>query len=444
MRYQSDFDIEEFADRRGRLAGMLEAGSAALFPGAAVEAGHDIFRQYNTFYYFCGLEVPHAYLLIDTDRQTSTVFLQDSSHTRFPVDDADRIKKMTGLDEVVPLSELRDRLADYDVLYVPERDGEGRKESPDTLAAWGKAVMADPFDQRLGRVKQVVSNIKAAFPSMEIKELSSLVDELRMIKSEAEIDLLRKAGEATAVGAIEAMRNTRSGIMEYQLDAVLQYVYKQGGASGESYHSIIPGSANAGDTHYIANCHELRDGDIVLLDGAPDYHYYTSDIGRMWPISGRFSPEQKALYGYLVQYHKTLLGLLRPGVTKGEVHACAAETMKPVFEKWEFFSDNQRETARLLFDFPGHVSHGVGMCVHDVSLHDERPFEPGMVFAVDPMAWDQERETYYRIEDTVVIVEEGCLNLTCSCPIEIDEIELIMSIRDYTRKPLKHDEFAVV
>jgi Xaa-Pro aminopeptidase len=100
--------------------------------------------------------------------------------------------------------------------------------------------------------------------------------------------------------------------------------------------------------------------------------------------------------------------------------------MRPKFEAWTFFSKEQRETAACLFDFWDHVSHGVGMCVHDVSLHHNRPFEPGMVFAVDPMAWDRKNQTYYRVEDTVVITENGCEVLTKSCPLKVEDIEALM------------------
>ena len=238
---------------------------------------------------------------------------------------------------------------------------------------------------------------------LEIRDLSPHLDEMRLIKSESEIALMRRAGELTGHGALAAMLATRPGVMEYELQAELEHVYLQGGARGVGYAPIIPGSANAGDPHYLANNCVLEDGDIVLLDCAPDYRYYTSDIGRMWPVNGIFSGEQRALYSFVLGYHKELLGLIRPGAERAEIHEKAAAAMRPKFENWDFASGKQRETASILFEFSGHISHGVGMCVHDVSLHYDRPFEPGMAFAVDPMAWDDDNETYYRVEDTVVV-----------------------------------------
>jgi Xaa-Pro aminopeptidase len=249
---------------------------------------------------------------------------------------------------------------------------------------------------------------------------------MRLIKSESEIKLLRRAGELTAHGALAAIRATRPGIYEYELHAELEQVYLKGGARGDAYCPIIACSANSGDPHYFDNDTVLKANDVVLLDCAPDYRYYTSDIGRMWPTDGTFTPEQRSLYQYVLQYHKTLLRLIKPGVMRDEVHARAATVMRPIFDKWEFPTKALRETAAILFDFDGHVSHGVGMAVHEIGLHYDRPFEPGMTFAVDPMAWDYQNDNFYRVEDTVVVTEAGCENLTAACPVEVKEIEAAM------------------
>jgi Xaa-Pro aminopeptidase len=232
---------------------------------------------------------------------------------------------------------------------------------------------------------------------------------------------LKKEGELTGLGALAAIKATKSGLYEYHLNAAMQKVYYDGGARGEGYVPIISGSKNAGDSHYHYNNSVLEDGDSVLLDCAPDYHNYTSDIGRMWPINGNFDAFQSALYGGA--YHKMVLSLIKPGATRTELHEDAKKLMTAIFKDWQFVSDEQRETACILFDFKGHISHGVGMCVHDGSLHHQRPFEVGMVFAVDPMAWDAERDVHYRVEDIVFVTENGCENLTAVCPFEIEEIE---------------------
>lgn len=427
MKYQTDFTIDELAQRRQRLAETIGPDVVALVPAADTVQGFELFRQYNDFYYLSGVEVPHAYLLINGGNGRTTIFLPQSTHHGFHADNAAWVKETTGIDGVQSVQNVQSHLARCKVVCFPAREGQGLKMSDDTLNGWRNQVLADPLDGRPGRTTRIAQTLKSRFPFMELRDLSPVMDEMRLIKSPAEIDLCRKAGELTGLGALAAMKATKPGVMEYHLNAAIQKVYLEGGARGEGYVPIIPGSKNAGDGHYHYNNCVLDDGDIVLVDCAPDYHYYTSDIGRMWPVNGTFDPFQRALYGFVLEYHKVVLGLIKPGVMKAGLQAEAARIMQPVFDGWEFVSDDQRETARILFTFGGHISHGVGMCVHDVSHHCSRPFEVGNVFAVDPMAWDRDRDTYYRVEDTVVVTEDGCENLTASCPIEIDEIESVMA-----------------
>ena len=356
----------------------------------------------------------------------STLYLSENEHTPFTADNADWVRETTGLHAVRSTHALTRRIQGESIVYVPSLEGEGSRMAWDSLRSWRQAALSDPFDGRRGRNSQVVARLREQFPLLDLRDVSPLRQEMRLIKSESEINLMRRAGELTGLGALAAMKATHPDIMEYQLHAELEHVYIGAGARGDAYAPIIPGAANAGDPHYLANSSILRDGDIVLLDCAPDYRYYTSDIGRMWPINGTFSTEQRPLYEFVLAYHKALLSLIGPGVMRDDVHRKAIEMMKPVFERWKFASKAQRETAAILFDFTGHVSHGVGMAVHEISLHYDRPFEPGMVFAVDPMAWDYKNDTFYRLEDTVLITETGYENLTASCPIEIAEVEAVI------------------
>jgi Xaa-Pro aminopeptidase len=426
MSFQTDFSLSELAQRRKRLAERLPEGAIALIPGAEKPRGSSLFRQFNDFYYLCGVEEPGCYLSISHTGESVIYMPEDNHGSDLNPGNAEFVTRTTGLDIVRPLSLLTRRLQWNRLVYLPGREGEGEKESWDSLERWRQATLNDPLDGRRSRMGQIASNLRVEFPLLELRDLSPIMDDLRVVKSETEIALMRRAGELTGLGVLAAMRATRPGVFEYELNAEMQYVYLRGGARGASYAPIVPGSANAGDSHYMANNSVLEDGDIVLADCAPDYRYYTSDIGRMWPINGVFSPVQASLYNYVLAYHATLLGMIRPGAIRAEIHSKAAETMRPVFEKWEFASNEQRETAACLFTFHDHISHGVGMCVHDVDLHHHRPLEPGMTFAVDPMAWDRKNQTFYRVEDTVVVTENGCEILTASCPLAINEIEAAM------------------
>jgi len=238
--------------------------------------------------------------------------------------------------------------------------------------------------------------------------------------------LLRKAGKLTALGIIEAMRSTKPGVIEYQLDAAMRYHYLINGARDAGYNAIIAGGDNAWYGHYSANNCPLLDGDLVLVDCAPDYHYYTSDIGRMWPVNGHYSPVQRELYGFIVKYHKVLLSLIRPGLTDTWILQKAATEMLNVIENTGFSKEIYEASARRALEFPYHMSHCVGMAVHDVGHYRGKELKPGMVFAVDPMMWIPEERLYIRAEDTVAVTEEGIENFTSDAPLELSDVEALM------------------
>jgi Xaa-Pro aminopeptidase len=235
------------------------------------------------------------------------------------------------------------------------------------------------------------------------------------------------------------MRATRPGIFEYELDAVMRYHYLVNGARDAGYRAIIAGGPNAWYGHYNANSAPLQDGDWVLVDCAPDYHYYTSDIGRMWPVNGRYSPAQRELYGFIITYHKALLRRIRPGVTDAQVQQEAAAEMSEVISRTAFSRPAYEAAARRALTFPHHMSHCVGMAVHDVGHYRGRELQPGMVFALDPQMWVPEERLYVRVEDTVAVTEDGVEVLTANAPLELGDVEALMQetgmLRRHPRQP---------
>ena len=268
--------------------------------------------------------------------------------------------------------------------------------------------------------------LQRSFPKLETKNLSPTIDALRVIKSPAEIALVRRAGQLTALSVMEAMRSTEPGLMEYQLDAVSKYIFFANGARGEGYPSIIAGGANMWHGHYMRKDCVLNSGDIVLMDHAPDCGYYTSDIGRVWPVNGTYSPWQRELYGFCVRYHKALLSRIRPGVLARQIMEEAAEEMEKVIEQTRFSKPVYEQAARQMLKSRGHLSHGVGMAVHDAGNYRAQPLCPGMVFAVDPMMRVAQEGLYIRIEDTVLVTEDGIENLTGAAPTELADVEKLM------------------
>jgi len=430
---QADFSADEFRARRERVLEAIGDQATAVVQGADKPKGMDLFRQDNEFYYLCGIEVPHAYLVMNGKSRRSVLFLPresqiDKEHDR-PVpcaDNPDYVIQLAGVDDVRGVEALGPHLQNAGVVHTPFRHGQGPRMSYGSASSWYAGVLADPWDGRAHRAAQFIANLRHRYPGMEVRDLSPVIDELRRIKSAREIDLLRRAGRLTALGVCEAMRSTRPGVMEFQLDAVMRYHYLAGGARGQGYHAIVAGGANAWHGHYARNDCELRDGDWVLCDCGPDYRYYTSDIGRMWPANGTYSPTQRELYGFVVEYHKVLLERIRPGRMMAEIEAEAVEAMRGVVERWAFSSPVYEAAARRMFEFRGHLSHCVGMCVHDGGGHWQRPLEPGTVFSVDPQMRVPEERLYVRVEDTVVVTQNGIENLTHEAPLELDDVEAAM------------------
>jgi Xaa-Pro aminopeptidase len=431
--YQIDFSREELASRRARVMAEIGKDAVALIQGGPKESAHDLFRQTNDFYHLCGVEVPHAYLLVDGRSSTSTLFLPHQSQEQkdgegevLSPENAQTAKTLTGIEEVRGIEELTKALEKVRLLHTPMRIGEGALMSWDTVQRAQQDAYSDPWDGRPDRMRAFVSLLRERCPAADIRDLSAVMDELRFIKSPREVDLMRMAGKLSALGVTEAMRSTRPGVWEYELDAVMRYVYLVNGARDWGYRAIIAGGPNIHFGHYKANNAQLQSGDLLLLDCAPEYRYYTSDIGRMLPVNGTYSREQRQLYGFIVAYHKVFLELIRPGVTAEEITAEASARMKPVVEATKWYKPSWEQGARAALEFPFMMTHPVGMSVHDVGHYRTKVIRPGTVLTLDPSLWVREEHIYIRSEDTMVVTETGFENFTAQAPLELDDVETTM------------------
>lgn len=428
--FQADFSATELSDRRRRVLEAIGGRASALLQGAPLPDGFELFRQWNDFYYLTGVEAPHAYLLLDGARESAVLYLPPRNEKRersegpsISCDDSELVREWTGVEEVRPLEALTSDLAGRSLLYLPHNPSEGTRMCRDTLREARHAIASDPLNKRIAAESNFLAQVRAVAPQAEVRDLSPILDEFRVLKSPAEVALMRRAGRLSALAVTEAMRCTRPGLMEYHLGAVADYFFLVNGGRGGAYRPIIAGGANAWCAHYYRNDCPLRDGDLVLMDYAPDVGYYTSDIGRMWPVNGRYADWQRELYGLIVEYHQALLRHIRPGVSPGRVMEEAAAVMRPKIERTRFSKPCYREGALRLLDFPGHFSHPVGMAVHDVGDYHRHPLRPGTVFALDPQMWIPGEQLYIRVEDTIAITDDGYENLTADAPLELDEVE---------------------
>jgi len=422
--------------------------AVALVQGMPQTNGFIFPRQHNDFYYLCGIETPQSYLLLDGRAKKVTLFLpprnprlEAAEGKVLSAEDAEFVKRLTGVDEVLSTDAMRgDWLgAGRDqprAIYAQFSPQEGAEQSRFELNAADAAIAADSWDGRLPRQVHFLGLLRARFPRAEIRDLTPIVDEMRSVKSPREIALIRRASQVAGLAIMEAMRSTHPGVREYELDAVARYIFLVNGAKLEAYRSIIAGGTdNIWNMHYYRNNGELRDGDLVLLDYAPDYRYYVSDVTRMWPVNGRFAPWQRELLGFVLEYRDAIIQRIRPGVTAAQIREEAKAAMEAVFARWKFSKPIYEQAARRLVEAGGGVfSHPVGLTVHDDGGYIRKPLQPGHVFSIDPQLRVPEENLYIRYEDVVVVTENGVENFTDFLPSQLDDIEKLVGKQGLLQK----------
>lgn len=433
--FQTSFPPEEFAARRQRVAQAIGVDAVAVIQGADLTGAFDAFRQTNEMFYLTGVEVPQAYLLIHGKDARAVLYLPErdeklekSDGPQLNCDNVDAVTFLTGIESVRSRLALKDDLATTHRILTPFSPSEGRQSCRDTLLHCQKAQAANPWRLHGSREDLFREKLKSLRPTAELGDLSPVLDRLRLIKSPREIQILRRTGHLTGLAVREAMHATRPGLYEYHLAAVADFVFQLNGSRpGGGYRPIAASGKNIWNAHYYQNSAQLSDGDWVLLDFAPDCANYTSDIGRYWPVGGRYSPWQRELYSFIVTYHKTLLELIRPGILPDVIMDEAAARMEPIVRSTRWSKASFEQAAQQTLRFRGHLSHPVGMAVHDVGSYMREPFKPGLVFALDPQMWVPSEELYVRVEDTVVVTEEGVEVLTTGAPLELDDVEALMN-----------------
>jgi Xaa-Pro aminopeptidase len=440
--YQSHFPPEEFKARWQKMFERIGDNAIAIVQGAPKARGFNMPRQSNEFYYLSGIETPHSYLLLDGRNRKVTLYLpprderlERSEGRILSADDAELVKRLTGVDAVSStqlMTEgwMRDLLkgSPPPLIYTLFTPAEGSAESRHELQSADASIAADYWDGRVSREAHFIQLLRTRFPRAEVRDLTPILDELRSVKSQREIALIRRASQLSGLGLLEAIRNTKPGIFEYQLDAVARYIFLAHGARLEGYRSITAsGTKNIWNAHYYRNSDQLKAGDLVLMDFAPDYGYYTSDVARMWPVNGKFNREQRELLQFVLDYRNEIMKRIRPGVTPKSIREEARAAMEDVFRKTKFSKPIYEQAARKLVETGGGVfSHPVGMAVHDDGDYSKGVLQAGHVFSVDPQLWVPEENLYMRYEDVIVVTEKGIENFTDFLPTELDEIEKLV------------------
>lgn len=407
------FKPEDFAARRAALMEKIPDG-VAIFIGAELPEAYVKFRQDNTFYYLTGVEIPDAVLILNGKSKRATLLVPDEIPNDIkaeawikPGKEAAELYKLNYVISKKRMSYAFDQAMEQsDIVYLNIAPLETASMSRDRALGLRNKRLSDPWDRRNAREIVFANLLKEQFPAATIKSLTPIIDEMRWVKDDKEIAVLRECGRIGALGFNEAMKVTRPGLYEYQAVAACDFFYQYNGAQCPAYYAIAASGERGLVWHYNANNHPLKDGDVILLDYAPDLNYYVTDITRTWPVNGKFSDEQLKMYTCLKDAHLKIIAAIKPGVTIDSLAAIG----KVTYEKHGF--------GKYWF---GYVGHFVGMAVHDEGPYD-RPFVKGVVFNVEPIIEDKEKKIHLRLEDTIAVTENGSENLTSQTPLDAEAI----------------------
>jgi len=435
-----------FAERRQQLLEAMGPNAVAIFVGGRLSvrsADTEFpFRQDSDFWYLTGFDHPHAVAVLSTrEGPDFTLFVQP-----------------------------RDRMAETWNGYRPGVDG-----AVDDY----QADVAHPIEELLGKLPEILRGAARIYhtlgrdaeidarivglqeeirrqsrggilPANAIVDPRLIVHEMRLVKSPAEIALMQKAADISFEAHHRAARLTQPGRFEYELEAELAYAFRSRGGTGPAYGSIVGSGANATILHYVKNDQQLASGEMVLIDAGVEYEGYASDVTRTYPVGGRFEPAARDLYEVVLSAQLASIEASRPGATLPELHAISVRRLCEGMVELGILKgqvDGIIESEAYRPYYMHGTSHWLGLDVHDVGAYvveeaaqgadatketKPRPLAPGMTYTIepglyispeDPNAPESFKGLGIRIEDDIVITEDGILNLTRKIPKQIDEIE---------------------
>ncbi len=431
---------------RKQLKDFIEAiGNDAV---AVIPASHEVTKSYDTefkfhqdpdFYYLTGFPEPDAVAVINPSNKKNpfTLFVRP----RDPLmetwygrrEGVDGAKKNYHADKALPLDKFESEL-------------------PKLLNGSEKLFYRFGVDNKLDQtILQYLSaqrfrRLKTAYPPHTIVDPTVLIHEMRLHKDETEAALMQKAANIASEAHILAMQTAKPGMNEAHVESVIEHHFRMSGAAGVSYNSIIGGGANATILHYVENNHELKDGDLLLIDAGCNYQGYASDITRTFPVSGKFSKAQREVYDIVLETEIACLEFTKKGNTVKQRQELSIEMLTEGMKKLGLLKGKTKDLIKKK-SYEKYYMHGVGhylgLDVHDAGRYftdhkakNSRPFAPGMVLTVEPGLYipfdDKNAPSKYRgigvrIEDDVLVTEDGNLNLTASCPKDAEAIEELMA-----------------
>jgi Xaa-Pro aminopeptidase len=426
----------------------MDKDSVAIIP-AAREAvrSHDTnyrYRQNSDFFYLTGFEEPEAIAVIAPSRDKKfTMFVRPRD-----LDQEIWYGYRAGVEGIV-----RDYSADQ-AFTIDQFDDQLSEilDGPQVLYyAFGHTT--PEMDQKIIRQLALMRemNRRPLEPPRTIVDPSSILHEMRVLKSPEEIEVMQRAADIAAEAHVEAMQNVRAGMMEYEVEAMLEAYFRKHGASGSSYTSIIGSGGNATVLHYIDNKDQLKDGDLLLVDAGAEYKGYASDITRTFPINGKFTEAQRDIYDLVLKCQKSCVDMVRPGVRLEDLKTHSIEILTEGLVELGLLKGDPRkliEEKKYMQFYMHNLGHYLGIDVHDAGRYyhkgESRPAEVGMVMTIEPglyispdtsripEGFNKDIPAKYlgigvRIEDDVCVTENGARVLTHKVPKEREEIEALMA-----------------
>ncbi len=439
-------DIAPYAARRQRLMAQMRAeggGIAILATAPEATRNRDAeypYRHDSDFFYLTGFTEPGAWLVLTAGATDRAVLFCRPRHIEHEIWEGKRFGPEVaaahfGFDDAHPLDALDELmpalLQDHATLYAPLA---GDKRSDGRLHRWLAAA------REAGRGGHA--------PPSRQQDIRPLLAEMRLIKDATEIAAMRRAAKISAGAHVRAMRVARAGMREYEIEAELLYEFRRHGAQSVAYNSIVATGANACVLHYPAGEAVLRDGDLVLIDAGCEVDSYASDITRTFPVNGRYSGPQRALYDLTVAAQDAAAQATAPGRSFNDGHQAALRVLAQGMLDLKLLKgslDGVLESGDYSRFYMHRTGHWLGLDVHDVGDYRqpgpahgaERPWrklEPGMMLTIEPGIYvrpaDDVPEAYWNIgirtEDDALVTDEGCELITRGVPVQAGEIEALM------------------
>ena len=430
--------MNAFQERRERALAGFRGGSAIVAGAVQTRRNGDsdfAFRQESDFYYLTGFDEPDAILVLAPEHpeHRTILFLRERDRAREIWDGwrlgVERAVSELGVDAAYPIDEFDSRIPEYLVgahtLWYDIADDEARDR---------RIVTAVQSAASLARRKSIAPH--------SIVRAANVLHPMRAIKSADELATMRRAAEITGLGHVAGMRLTRPGAFEYEIQAAVEFEYRRSGARHEAYESIVAGGDNATILHYTANRAPLLDGTLVLVDSGCEFDYHASDVTRTWPVNGRFSAEQRAIYEIVLRAQAAAMDEVRPGRPQNAFHQAAVRTIVEGLIDVKLLRgsvDENLETERYRDFYMHGTGHWLGLDVHDAGSYrdeDGKPIslQPGMVTTVEPGIYvhrDVDCDESFkgigvRIEDDLAVTADGHENLTLAIPKAIDDLEALV------------------